>query len=174
MEFPTRWWFSPDNETPPHICLSQHGQHTERKESEVPQSCSTLCDPMDCSLPASSIHGIFQARVLEWVAISFFRRSSQPRDWTQVSCIAGRFFTVWVTREAHMVPQQSFFKGQVKEGVSPKVYHELMHNSLIGWWWSVLRRQIWGFCTCVLVNCSHLVKVLASEIVKKSASDTIV
>ena len=54
---------------------------------------------MDCSLPGSSIHGIFQARALEWVAISFSRRSSQPRDWTQVSHIVGRRFTVWATRE---------------------------------------------------------------------------
>ena len=50
---------------------------------------------MDCSLPGSSILGIFQARVLEWVAISSSRGSSQPRDRTQVSCIAGRRFTVW-------------------------------------------------------------------------------
>ena len=49
-------------------------------ESEVAQSCLTLCDPMDCSLPGSTIHGIFQARILEWVAISFSRRSSLPRD----------------------------------------------------------------------------------------------
>ena len=57
------------------------------------QWCLTLCDPMDCRLPGSSVHGIFQARILEWVAISFSRRSSQG-DWTQVSCIAGGFFTV--------------------------------------------------------------------------------
>ena len=69
-------------------------------ESEVTQSCPTLCDPMDCSLPASSVCGIFQARVLEWVAISFSRRSSQARDRTRVSCIAGRRFTIWATREA--------------------------------------------------------------------------
>ena len=54
--------------------------------SEVAQSCPTLCNPMDCSLPGSSFHGIFKARVLEWVAISFSRASSRPRDWTQVSC----------------------------------------------------------------------------------------
>ena len=58
--------------------------------------CPTLCDPMDCSLPHSSIHGIFQARVLEWIAISI---SSQPRDWTQVSRIVSRCFTIWVTGE---------------------------------------------------------------------------
>ena len=62
--------------------------------SEVAQSCPTLCDPMDCSLPGSSIRGILQARVLEWVAVSFSRRSSQPRDRTRVSRIAGRRFTI--------------------------------------------------------------------------------
>ena len=66
---------------------------------EVTQSCPTLCDPMDCSLPHSSVHGIFQARVLEWVAISFSRGSSQPRDRTWVSHIVGRRFTIWATRE---------------------------------------------------------------------------
>ena len=70
------------------------------KESEVAQSCPTLCNPMDCSLPGSSIHGIFQARILEWVAISFSRGSSWPRDQARVSLIVGRRFTVWATREA--------------------------------------------------------------------------
>ena len=70
------------------------------KWSEVAQSNPTLCDP-DCSLLCSSIYGIFQARVLEWVAISFSRGSSWPRDRTQVSCTVGRRFTVWATREAH-------------------------------------------------------------------------
>ena len=65
----------------------------------VTQSRPTLCDPMDCSLPGSSVYGILQARILEWGAIHFARRSSQPRDWTQVSHIAGRFFTAWATRE---------------------------------------------------------------------------
>ena len=60
----------------------------------VPQSCPTLCNPTDCSPPGSSVHGIFQARGLEWVAISFSRGSFQPRDQTQVSCIVSRFFTV--------------------------------------------------------------------------------
>ena len=74
---------------------------TLKKWSLVNQLCPTLCNPMDCSLPGSSIHGIFQTRVLEWVDISFSRRSSQPRDRTQVSRIAGRCFTLWATREAH-------------------------------------------------------------------------
>ena len=55
----------------------------------VTQSCPALCHAMDCNPPGSSVHGILQARVLEWVAISFCRGSSPPRDWTQVSCIAG-------------------------------------------------------------------------------------
>ena len=60
----------------------------------VIQSCPALCDPMDCSLPGSFVHGILQARILEWVAIPFFRISSQPRDRAQVFCFAGRFFTI--------------------------------------------------------------------------------
>ena len=58
----------------------------------------SLC-PMDCSQPGFSISGILQARMLEWVAISFSKRSSWPRDWTQVSCIVGRRFTIWATRQ---------------------------------------------------------------------------
>ena len=65
----------------------------ESKSEKVGQSCPALCDPMDYT-----VHGIFQARILEWIAFPFSRRSSQPRDWTQVSCIAGRF---WATREAY-------------------------------------------------------------------------
>ena len=71
---------------------------SEVKWSEVTQSCLTLCDPMDYSLPGSS-HGIFQARVLEWVAISFSRGSSPSRDRTWVSRILGRNFTIWAARE---------------------------------------------------------------------------
>ena len=62
------------------------------------QSCPTLCDPMDYT-----VHGILQARILEWVAFPFSRGSSQPRDRTQVPFIAGRFFTSWTTREAHSI-----------------------------------------------------------------------
>ena len=66
----------------------------------VTQLCPTLCNPINCSLPGSSVHGILQARILEWVAMPFSRGSSQPRDRTQVSCMAGGFFTVWATRDA--------------------------------------------------------------------------
>ena len=65
-------------------------------------SCSvvSLCDPVDCSPAGSSAHGILQARILEWAAMPFSTWSSQPKDWTQVSLIAGGFFTSWATREA--------------------------------------------------------------------------
>ena len=66
-----------------------------RRKAKVPQSCLTLGDPMDCSPPGSSGHWILQARILQWVAIPFPRGSSWPRNWTQVSCTAGRFFTIW-------------------------------------------------------------------------------
>ena len=65
-----------------------------------PSIMSDSCDPTDCILPGFSFHGIFQARVLEWVAISFSRGSSRPRDQTQVSLIADRHYTLWATREA--------------------------------------------------------------------------
>ena len=61
----------------------------------VTQSCPTLCDPIHYSPPGSSNHGISQARILGWIAISFSRRSSQTRDWTSVSRIVGRCFTIW-------------------------------------------------------------------------------
>ena len=66
-------------------------------EKWVIQLCLTLCDPMDCW-----VHGILQARILEWVAFPFSRGSSQPRDQTQASRIAGRFFNSWAPREAWM------------------------------------------------------------------------
>ena len=70
------------------------------------QSCAqlylTLCDPLDCSPPGFSVHGMLQTRILEWVAISFSRGSYRPRDRSQVSCTAGRFFTNWATRKAFM------------------------------------------------------------------------
>ena len=77
---------------------------------------------MDCSLPGSSNPGIFQARVLEWVAISFSRGSSWPRDWTQVSCIAGRRFTIWTTRESGYI--------QVCDGGSRQSEHQRSASKL--------------------------------------------
>ena len=70
-----------------------HG-HNAPSEVKVTQSCPTLCDPMDCT-----VHGILQARILEWVAFPFSRGSFQTMDWTQVSHIAGGFFTSWAVTE---------------------------------------------------------------------------
>ena len=103
---------------------------------EVAQSCPTLCDPMDCSLPGSSVHGIFQARVLEWVSISFSRRSSQPRDRTLVSRIVGRRFTVWATREVPTHPQmQETLETQIWSlgWEDPLEKGMTTHSSILAW-----------------------------------------
>ena len=70
-------------------------------------SCLTLCNSVDGSPPGPSVHGISQARILEWVAIPFARRSSQPRDQTQVSWVAGRFDTIWATGKRSLEPFNS-------------------------------------------------------------------
>ena len=85
-----------DQEMLAHLVLPQ----AYESESEVTQWCLTLCNPVDCSPPGSSVHGILQARTLERVAISFSRGSSRPRDQTQVSHMGGRRFNLWATREA--------------------------------------------------------------------------
>ena len=74
----------------------------------VAQSYPTFCDPMDYSPPGFSVHGLLQARILEWVAISSSRGSSWPRDQTWVFCIAGRFFTIWTTRKAPISLYKAF------------------------------------------------------------------
>ena len=80
----------------------------------VTQYCLSLCHPMDCIPPGSSLHGIFQARIVEWVVIPISRRSSPSRDQTWVSCIAGRFFTVWAIREAPLGTYlATFYKSDV-------------------------------------------------------------
>ena len=72
----------------PHTSIKTRNENMMWSRYLSAQSCPTLCDPMDCSLQGSSVHGIFQARVLEWVAISFSRGCSRSRDWTRVFCIA--------------------------------------------------------------------------------------
>ena len=74
--------------------------YTESESESISCSVLSLCDPKDCSPSGSSVHGILQARILEWVAIPFSRGSSWLRDQTLISRIIGRFFTVWATREA--------------------------------------------------------------------------
>ena len=85
---------------------------------------SDFCDPMDCSPPNSSVHGISQSRILEWVAILFSRRSSWPKDWTQVAFIAGRFFTIWAPREILQFSSVQFSRSVVSNSLRP---HESQH-----------------------------------------------
>ena len=111
-------------------------------------SCLTLCDPMDCSPLGSSIHGISQARILEWVAISFSRGSFRPRDQTQVFWIAGsllhcRQILYWLTsREAHCTPQDHSNDAERKGYVSRsskqgKVLLELYHSQEISLFYKI-------------------------------------
>ena len=113
--------------------ISNNLRYAERevKWSEVTQSCPTLCDPMDCSLSGSSVHGIFQARVLEWIAISFSRGTSWPRNRTWVSHIAGRHFTVWATREAQFFIK---FYAIISSNIFLPLYHSLffLQMSILG------------------------------------------
>ena len=88
----------------------------------VIQSCLTLCNPMGCSPPGSLVHGVLQARIQEWVAIPFSRRSSWPRDQTWVSCTAGRFFTIWATREVHHNWQQRYKLNRWNRGLLSAAY----------------------------------------------------
>ena len=87
-----------------HYTLAQLPKASSAELCSVTQSCLTLWGPMDCSQPSSSARGIFQARILEWGAISFSRGSSWPRDWTCISCVSCigiRFFTCWANGESH-------------------------------------------------------------------------
>ena len=77
-------------------------------KKKVKKACPILCNLIDCSLPGSTVHGIFQTRILERIAISFSRKSSWPRDWSRVSRIIGRQFTIWATRE---VPKENINLG---------------------------------------------------------------
>ena len=95
----------------------------------VAQLCLTLCDPVDWILPGSSVHGILRAGILEWVVMSSSTGSSQPRDRTQVSCIAGRLFTIWAIWEA---PECSSF-GTVMLNIKNSAfcsYFSNIHNLL--------------------------------------------
>ena len=90
-----------------------------KSESEVAQLCPTLCDPMDCSLSGSSVHGIFQARELQWVAISFPRGSSQTKDQTWVSRIVGTI----CTREVTSWQEQDVNKGLGQKTKTIQCHH---------------------------------------------------
>ena len=125
------------------------------------QSCPTLCDPMDCSPPGSSVHGILQAWILEWVACPFSRGSSQPRDWTRVSCIAGRFFTMWTTRETRTLQYTTPKLTLGTSGVTPPVqastscFPFLPKNGSVSWQ-SLSRGQLVATQNFLTTNDQHI------------------
>ena len=115
----------------------------------VVQSCLTLCDPMDCSLPGSSVHRIPQARILEWIAMPSSRESSQSRDRTQVSRIAGGFFTSRATVQSKSECRKSWCSssktGRQRKHEFSLIDHFLFHSGLqkIGWSPPAEERAIW-------------------------------
>ena len=105
----------------------------EVKWSEVAQSCPALCNPVDCSLFRFSVRGIFQARVLEWVAISFSRGSSWPRDWAQVSHTVGRCFTLWATREVQKWYRWSYLQNRNRDRDMKRHMDTEEKGVVVGW-----------------------------------------
>ena len=116
------------------------------------QLCPTLCDPVDCSPPGSSVHGILWTRTLEWVAVPFSRGSSRCKDWTRVSHIAGRFFTTWATRE--FSGEWERFKGDV---ASPKPQNKAFWcrgivGEFLGWWCLIHALSLFTFLSVMCFN----------------------
>ena len=110
----------------------------------IVKSCPTLCDPMICGPPGSSVHGISQASILEWVAISFCKGSFQPRDQIRVPCIGRQIFYCWVTREALTRILLSNKKWWIL--INTKTCMSLKEMVLKPWWnhnWSLL--FVWNF-----------------------------
>ena len=93
------------------------------------QSCLNPFNPINYRPPGSSVHGILQARMLEWAAIPFSRGSSQPREWTQVSRMAGRFFTVWATwKPFEPQPHVKQYEARNKSGILPALSSNSSHR----------------------------------------------
>ena len=120
----------------------------------VAQSCPTLCNPMDFSPPGSSVLEIFQARILDWVAISFSRGSSQPRGLTQVSCTAGRFFTDWATK-GKFIPRYLTLFVAVVNGIESLI--SLSDFSLL------VYRNASDFCVLILYHATLLNPLINSS-----------
>ena len=96
------------------------------------RSCLTLCNPMDCSLPGSSVHGILQARILKWIAMPSSRGSSWLRAWTQVFCIGRQNLCHWVTWEAYIYIDIYFIFFSI---IAYSRFEKEMatHSSLLAW-----------------------------------------
>ena len=119
------------------VCITNYPQTCEKSETIVTELCPTLCSPMDCNLPDSSVHEILQARILKWVALPFSRRSFQPRDGTQVSHNADRFFffSIWATRDL--------------SGLQQWAIYSVYRVGSLGW-------TQWGDPTAVLTGLTHV------------------
>ena len=117
----------------------------------VAQSCLTLGDPVDCSPPGSSVHGVLQARILEWVTIPFSKGSFWPRDWIWVPCIAGAFFTIWAAKEA-LISYTSMQSKKLKENPHASIwpYNQDSLLTLLG----VLHAK--GLCHLLIESFSEL------------------
>ena len=119
------------------------------------QLCLTLCDPMDCSPLGSSVYGILQARILEWVAVPFSRGSSWPSDRSWVSCITGRFFTIWATEKSHrktFIPCNNIRTHAWCSVLSVVNMLRLLSNTLSKWMFGCASRSHWFLVTC---QCPH-------------------
>ena len=106
--FPKTWVTLQSQQGNYRLVLSKKifGVEVDEVKVLMAQLCLTLCNPMDCSPPGSSVHGILQARILEWVSVPFSSRSSQRRDWTWASHTAGRFFTFWATLGSWIISRE--------------------------------------------------------------------
>ena len=119
-------------------CLLLERKAITNLKVKVTQSCPTLCDPIDFT-----VHEILQARILQWVAYPFSSGSSQPRNRTRVSCIAGGFFTNWTFREAHNQPRQHIKKQRhysANNGLSSQSYN---FASILAYMWDLHHKESW-------------------------------
>ena len=137
------WWDSLESEH----WHSFMGSHTigGKVKMKVAQSCLALWDPRGCSPPGSTVCGILQARILEWVAIRFSRQSSQARNQSGVSRIAGRIFTIWTTREVHTAVDQH----QNQKIVNDTVFYRLIQFSSV---FTCTHLCVCAFCCCSVLS----------------------
>ena len=108
----------------------------------VAQLCLTLCDPVDCNLPGISVHGILQARILEWVAIPFSRGCSQPRDWIHISCIGRQVLHTEPPGKPHscleVVSYNAISALSVVIASFPFIVLYIVYSSIFSWWVSFI------------------------------------
>ena len=135
----------------------------------------TLCDPMDYSTPGSSVHGILQARILEWVAVSSSRGSSQPRDQTCVSCIVGRFFTTEPSSWLYFTNVLSNPAGRIHSVAIFKALQARRRHSVHILAWPMLQEitlLLQGLSDYSLLWCHHLIRPVCFATQQVSSQET--